>query len=464
MSRHLSVGRSVACWILSFAALAALLAAEPGHAQTPRVSGQGTAASSMGNAFSAQADDASALHYNPAGMTQLRGVQVLTGSLFIGGVTTHTSTAGQVTVGDRSGSVAWPPPTHFYVTANLKDIGFDALEKWTAGIGVTVPFGSLTEYQETAPFRFSTLFNTLPLLDIKPTIAYKLNDKLSFGLGMDIYTFSSLFGEGHTEFKFISGGSGGTTPGSQLELQGRDTALGFNASMMYTPFRNAEGKPLANIGIVYRSQATLQLQGTLLQNGRTFADARAPVVLPQIITGAIALWPIRDQEREWKLELDVDHVNWHAVRHNNVSLSNGGGIPLPNNWRNSYNVMVGTEYKFLKIEQMPDWEVAMRAGYTQVQAQMPDQNFNPGIPSADNHIPSVGLGFTCKANGSFLGLTKCSNIGLGPIKSKSIGLDLSYQMALYEDRFVTGHATNPAINGTYRTTIHAGGVSLRFNF
>jgi hypothetical protein len=59
---------------------------------------------------------------------------------------------------------------------------------------------------------------------------------------------------------------------------------------------------------------------------------------------------------------------------------------------------------------------------------------------------------------------------LGPIKSKSIGLDLSYQAAFYEDRTVVGQVssaaagTNAAVNGTYRTTIHAGGVTLKFNF
>jgi long-chain fatty acid transport protein len=104
-----------------------------------------------------------------------------------------------------------------------------------------------------------------------------------------------------------------------------------------------------------------------------------------------------------------------------------------------------------------------------LQTQMPDQTFNAGIPSADTHIPSVGVGFVCKENGSFLGLTKCGNIGLGPIKSKSIGLDLSYQVAYYEDRTVVGQTTtaagtNAAVNGTYRTTIHAGGVTLRINF
>ena len=452
-----------ACVAAGLAALV-LAVSDPVQAQTPRIQGQSTAASGMGNAFSAQADDASAIHYNPAGMTQLRGVQFMNGSLFIGGATTHTSTTGQVTRGDRGGSVAWPPPTHFYLTANLKDIGFDALEKWTAGVGITVPFGSLTEYQESAPFKDSVIFNTLPLLDIKPTVAYKLNDKLSFGLGADIYTFSTLFGEGHLEIKRKS------STGADSELNGSGTGAGFNVSMLYTPLRNADGKPLANIGIVYRSQAVLPLSGQFIVNGASVADAKANLVLPQIMTGAIALWPVRDQEREWKLELDVDHIRWKSFRNTAVALSTGGGIPIAQDWRDSYNVMVGTEYKFLKLEQMPEWEIALRAGYTHLQTQMPDQTYNAGIPSADAHIPAVGLGFICKENGSFLGLTKCSNIGFGPIKSKSIGLDLSYQIAYYEDRTVSGQVssatagTNAFVNGTYRTTIHAGGVTLRINF
>lgn len=216
MNDHAGTNRWIIGWT-GAVVLAGLVLTGTGHAQTPRVYGQGTAASGQGNAFSAQADDASALHYNPAGMTQLRGVQAMAGSLFVGGTTSYVSPTGQTTVGDRGGSVAWPPPTHFYLTANMKDIGFNALDRWTAGIGVTVPFGSLTEYQNTAPFSQTVLFNTLPVIDIKPTIAYKLSDQLSFGLGADIYTFTTLFGEGHLEIKSTTG-AGGT--GANAEVTG----------------------------------------------------------------------------------------------------------------------------------------------------------------------------------------------------------------------------------------------------
>ena len=408
----------------------------------------------MSNAFSAQADDPSALHYNPAGMTQLRGVQFMAGALFAGGSTNFTSPTGATARGDRNGSAAWPPPTHLFLTANLKDIGLTALGDFTAGIGVTVPFGSMTRWPNDGPFKTATTFNTLPLLDIKPTLAYKVTENLSLGLGADIYTFSGLIGEGQLEKHSVS------SAGVKTELAGKDTAAGFNASLLYTALRNSDGKPLANIGLVYRSQATLHLTGALLNNGAKVSDASSTFVLPQIITGAIAIWPVRTSEREWKLELDVDHVGWKSVRDLDVRLGTGAAIAKPQNWTNTYAVMVGTEYKWLALESLPHWDVALRAGYTNQQNQMPDLTYDPGLPSSDLHIVGGGVGLLCKEQGSLLGLMRCGDLGVGWLKPKAIGLDLSYQVAFYEDRTVAGNR-NPTVNGTYQTLLHNGGLSIR---
>ena len=429
-------------------------------AQVPRIQGQGTAASAMSNAYAAQADDPSAVHYNPAGMTQLQGVQVMAGALISGGSTNFTSLTGVNARGDRNGSAAWPPPGHTFITANLKDLGVTALGDLTVGIGLTVPFGSLTRWPNDGPFRTATTFNTLPLLDIKPALAYKATENLSLGLGADIYTFSGLVGEGQVEKQSVWPGGLGIPAGSKVELSGKDTAAGFNASLLYTALRNADGKPTANIGIVYRSQATLHLSGAVLANGAKVSDAKATLVLPQVMTGAIALWPVRTQEREWKWEMDVDYVGWKSVRNLDVTLANGTTIPQPQNWKSTYAVMLGTEYKWLALESLPNWEVALRAGYTNQQQQMPDLTYDPGIPSSDLHVVGGGVGFLCKEKGSFLGLMRCGDFGVGSLKPKAIGLDLSYQAALYEDRTVLGNR-NPTVNGIYRTTLHTGSVSIR---
>jgi len=423
-------------------------------AQVPRIQSQGAAASAMSNAFAAQADDPSALHYNPAGMTQLRGLQFMAGALISGGSTDFTSPTGVTATGDRNGSAAWPPPAHTFITANLQDLGLRALGDLSVGVGLTVPFGSLTRWPNDGPFRSATTFSSLPLLDIKPTFAYKVTENVSLGLGADIYTFTGLVGEGHAEKQSIP------AAGVKTELFGKDTAAGFNASLLYTALRNAEGRPLANIGIVYRSQATLHLSGELLANGAKVSDARATLVLPQIITGAIAIWPVRTKEREWKVEMDVDYVGWKSVRNLDVTLGNGATVAQPQNWRSTYAVMIGTEYKWLVLESLQNWEVALRGGYTNQQTQMPDLTYDPGIPSSDLHVVGGGLGLLCKEQGSFLGLVRCGDLGVGSLKPKAIGVDLSLQAGLYEDRTVLGNR-NPTVDGTYRTTLYNGSASIR---
>ena len=447
---------------LAFLAVAVIAGmADPVSAQVPRVYGQGTSASGMGNAFAAQADDPSALHYNPAGMVQLRGIQVMGGGSLVGGTTDFRSPSGISTTGDHDGAFAWPGPGHGYITANLQDLGVSLLGKLTVGVGVTTPFGSVMKWPDDSPFRGITTFTALPLFDIKPTLAYQLHPDLSIGAGADVYTFANFFGEGHAELQSIS-----PISGSKIEFNGKGTAPGFNVGGLYTALRNGEGQPIANLAVVYRSQATLHLDGVLLANGVKIQDATTTLVLPQVITGGIALWPVRNPKREWKVELNVDYVGWKSVRNLDIHSADGSVIrPQPQNWKSTYAILVGTEYRWLKVDRLPGWEIALRAGYTNQQAQVSDLTFNPGVPSADLHVLSTGIGLRCQGTGSFLGLLPCGSLGIGSIKAKLVGVDLSYQVFLYEPRTISENTGPRAIvNGLYNTTLHVGGFSFRASF
>jgi len=435
-----------------------------------RILDQSASAVGQSSAFTAQADDPSAVYYNPAGMTQLRGVQFSLGAIMVGGSTSFTSPTGTNARGDFNGSVAYPPPSNFYVTANLKDIGVTALGDTTVGLAVVSPFGISYRYPDDGPFSTAVTRATLPLIDIKPTVAYKFNDYLSVGLGADVYTLASFLGEGQYEGRLNWPGGGGIPAGTPVEVNGRDTAAGFNVSLMYTPLHvmvrsgeKEEKKPLANIGFVYRSQATLHLDGEFRANGALVSDATSTFVLPQVFTGAIALWPVRDEFREWKLELDVDYTGWSSFRNTDVHLSNGATLPFPRNWKGGYTTMIGTEYKWLKPALMPHWEVAWRGGYFYSQNAVPDSTFNPAVPDADQHSISMGLGLLCKGNGMFLGVIGCGSSGGGMLSPRAIGIDIAYQALLYENRTISGNP-NPTVNGTYQTTYHVGSVNLRVNF
>jgi len=292
------------------------------------------------------------------------------------------------------------------------------------------------------------------MIDIKPTMAYRVTDTLSIGGGLDIYTFASFLGEGAAEFR---GNVGATT-----ELRLRDTAVGYNVGVLWTPWKT-DNNPRLNLALVYRSQTTLNLHGQFLVGGGVFADAAVDVKLPQIVTGGLAYWPVRDNDHEWKMEVDVDYADWSSFNNLDIRLSNGTTLPEPRDWKGVFITKIGTEYKWLKPALLPDWDVAARFGYIRSETPVPDVNFEPAVPDADYNSFSVGLGFLCKGQGRFLGWIPCGGPNGGPLGIKGIGFDVAYKNQLYESRTITNNQ-RPVVNGTWETTLHAGVFNLRVNF
>lgn len=430
-------------------------------AQALRFQPQGAVAAGQGNAFAAQADDASALHYNPAGLTQVRDIQAVFGITLMGGSIKTTNATGLDTRGDYGGSVSFPPPGHTYLSANLGALGIPRFSAVTVGLGLVTSFGLRTRYPLDGPFNTAVTSAELPLIHITPTIAYKVSKDFSIAVGADIYTFASFLGEGHVEQKQISAGGLGISPGSLIELNGTGTGAGVTVGLLYTPVRNEDDKPIASIGAVYRSQAVLPWNGSLLVNGFKVADATTNLVLPQRITGALAVWPMRTRKREWKIELDVEYVGWSSNKHLDVRLANGAMLPQPQRWKNVPVIALGTEYRWLNPRWLSHWEVAVRSGYTYTEDPVPDETFNPGIISLPAHTLSLGAGFLCKGSGRFLGLIPCS--GNSAFWPKGIGVDLAYQEWFYESRTIVGNV-NPTVDGTYHAFVHLGTFSLRYLF
>ena len=424
-------------------------------AQALRFQPQGAAAAGQGNAFAAQVDDASAIHYNPAGLAEVRGIQAVFGIALLGGSIKAKNSSGVDTRGDFGGSVSFPPPGHTYLSANLGSLGAPRFSAVTIGLGLTSPFGLRTRYPVDGPFKTAVTSAELPLIAIKPALAYKINEALSVGVSADIYTFAGFLGEGHVEQKQIS------ASGASIELNGTGTGAGVTASLLYTPLKNEAGKPIVSMGLMYRSQAVLPLNGAFLANGVKVTDASTSLVLPQTVTGAIALWPLRSRAREWKIEVDIEYVGWSANRNLDVRLSNGATIPQPQEWKNVFVIAVGTEHKWLNPQWLSHWEIAARAGYTYTEDPVPDRTFNPGIISLPAHTLSLGVGFLCKGAGRFLGLIPCS--GESVLWSKGIGLDLAYQEWFYKSRAVVGNL-NATVDGTYHAFVHVGMFSLRYLF
>lgn len=439
----------------------------PAFGEGFRIIDQSASATAQGGAFAAQADDPSAVHYNPAAITDLPGLQMTAGTLLVTGAIDFRPSSGPAIEGDFGGTFANPPPSSFFVSAKLGDLMSPSFDAWTLGLGIYSPFGNITCYPRSSGIAPILTRTASPILDITPTIAFRANPMVALGAGLDIYTFSDLFGEGHVEIQQTAADLARArfpfASDDDIELNGRDTALGYHAGLLLTPLRNEREQPLINVALVYRSRVTLNLKGQLLNRSRGFVlGAKADLNLPQVVTAGLAVWPIRDTRREWKLEVDVDYADWTSFDHLDVTLSNGAVLPNPRNWQDSYVVMAGTEYKFVKPAWLPSWDVSIRGGYVFADSPVPERTFRPDVPDSNSHSYSAGIGFLCRRGGTFLGVIPCGT-GQEGLGLAALGFDVAYQGIFYQSRGISNNQ-DPRVHGVWDTTIHVVSLNLRANF
>ena len=156
--------------------------------------------------------------------------------------------------------------------------------------------------------------------------------------------------------------------------------------------------------------------------------------------------------------VDVEYADWTDLENINVELSNGLTIPEPRNYGDAWIVLVGTEYTLLSPSPLPHWDVSFRGGYVRSETPVGSRTFEPANPDSDFNALSVGLGFLCHSGGKFLGVLPCNGFG-----AKAIGVDLAYQVLLYDTRDIKNNR-QPALNGKWDSTLHVGALSLRLMF
>jgi long-chain fatty acid transport protein len=150
------------------------------------------------------------------------------------------------------------------------------------------------------------------------------------------------------------------------------------------------------------------------------------------------------------------------IRNFDVHLSSGAMLPNPQHWNNVVSVSLGTQYTWLHLPRHEDWELALRAGYMHSGSAVPDANFDPAIIDLKSNIFGAGIGLLCRRNGKFLNLVSCGGRKDAP-ETRAIGLDLAYNVILFEPRTVQGNP-NPNVDGTYEAITHVGSINFRLNF
>jgi long-chain fatty acid transport protein len=337
---------------------------------------QDARATGQGEAFVAQADDASAIWYNPAGLIQLQGTEFKSGAYILFPESHFRNGPDRV----EMNSPAMLP--HMYAASSFGQAA------WRFGLGVNAPFGNMVDYGDGGRFKYTATRTSMTVVNIQPTVAFKVSDRFSLGAALNVY-------HGETELNRITPIGvllGNPALGERLfEFHGDGLAAGATVGGLYRINDHH------SIGAVYRSPFTIDFHGAAVINkdptpSHMFghSDASAAINFPQSVAVGYAFRPTP----ALKLEVDVEWTNWETLNtlkmHSANPSFNSASNPtsaISFRWKDSFFYEAGIEYQIA-----PRWTV--RGGYIWSDNSVPDRTFSASVPDSNRQIFSGGLGYT----------------------------------------------------------------------
>ena len=321
-------------------------------------------ATAKGNAFVATADTAAAVHYNPAGMTQVKGPEAQVGVYSI--VLGTTAKNGGVKTEAETELQAAP---HIYYVQPFND-------RLSFGFGLNSPFGLGTDWGRNTPF--SPVITEARLLFASATsaVAYKVTDQFSLGASASL------------NYADLSLEQGLGVPGSFLRFSGDDYGFSGTLSARWQPHEQHA------FGLIYSSESSFDLSGKTESNGLPPDNSsELDFMTPARVAAGYSYRPAPG----WNIEANVEWLDWNEL--NVLTLQSGsvgGAAPVPFNWQSSFIYELGASYT------TPEGYV-FAAGYDLNMSSQPDANFNPGVADADRHWFNMGFGRKCEEFSWMLG-------------------------------------------------------------
>jgi len=315
----------------------------------------------LGGAMVGRADDPSAIFYNPAGITQLKGEQVEAGATLIDPSTTVETLTPMGKMSTDTKDNYWLPP-HAYGTYQIND-------RWWAGLGLYSRFGLGTEFPENWPGRYNSYNAQIRSFTLNPDIAVKLG-KLSLAAGVSAEYF---------DLKLQRKIPTGTPVDYDMTLEGDAVGYGYNVAAHY-----AFSKWLA-LGAAYWSSVEEDVDGdATIGPGKT--DASGEIKLPDMLFLGLMISPID----KLSLEIGAVRTGWSTYDQLMITFDNpalaGPSATTPKNWEDVWRYQAGLEYKVTE-------KLDLRLGYVYDEEPIPDDTVDYLVPANDRQLYSIGFGY-----------------------------------------------------------------------
>ena len=350
-------------------------------------------ARALGQAYSGRAsdaDNASTLMSNPAGMSFLKQGELSAGFSFIDATSDITDASGNVSGSSYSGSndgdmIPFSTIPFGYYVQPIDD-------HLAAGIGIYVPFGLATEYEDSFQGRYFGTTSDIQVITVQPTVSYKFDNGLALGLGVTYNKF-----DGKLEESIYNP----LNPSSDIQggVKGDDTAWGYNIGLLY------EFDEHTRFGLTYYSKVKYTLEGhTTVTNAPASlgigSSARYKASLDIETPDKIDFGFTRDLTDALTLHGDITRTNWKTLKEIRVENQNTptilGQQPLaesvePLDWRATMFYSLGLSYKVDS-----QWHIRGGIGYDN--QPMPDSTRSVRLPAGDRWLFSFGTTWSPMSN------------------------------------------------------------------
>lgn len=445
-------------------AVAALLSSPAAWASgynfgTQSASGQGTA-----HANGAEADDASVIYDNPAGLTRLKGFQasqvlnvVLPAVEFTQtGPATARLGASPVPISGNNGGdpVDTTVVPHGYLSYQIND-------RFTAGLGVYVPFGANVSYDHQFVGRYYGTDTLLRTININPSLGFKLDDKQSLGFGLDVQHMKAKLARmqyGPAVYYALTHGVVNlAAPDGRFSVEGDSWGVGYNLGYLL------ELDAHTRFGAAYRSSirhnnkgtATLDASATMGVTAIRTADATAELRTPE----SLSLNAYRDLDSRWALMADLTWTRHSRLDQVVVKAQPVTTTYYQTNWKDTLKAAVGASYQL-----NDQWK--LRGGYSYDQSPSgSDADVLPTMPDNDRQWLSVGANWKLDAKNSL-------DFAYSYIFIRDRTVNRSYDSPTTPDmplgnatsNLTTGGTSNGTVQGVFRSHAQILGVQLNHQF
>jgi long-chain fatty acid transport protein len=403
-----------------------------------QINEHGAKAMGMGGAFTAVANDASAIYWNPAGLTQLMGTNLMLGTTLIAPMSSFEGSEFSATTKKYETESQTFFPTHFFAAHAFKN-------GLAVGLGFTSPFGLGVKWPDNWAGRFLALDTELKVFTISPVVAYKISEELSLSAGL-IYSWADVTIKQKLPIAPIEllGYPGGE---SLVTLDGKDnSAFGYCFGVMYKPI------PEFSIGASFHSQLKYDFTGTATSTNLPpvpqlnalypHGDISANLTAPYNLAVGLAY----QVDPKLLLSFDFQFVGWSSydTLSVNFAVPTVPDIHSPRLYDDSFILRLGGDYKVNDC-------FSVLAGIYYDKTPVKAEYMSPSLPEGNRLGFSAGIEYA---------ITKKLSVSGSYLYIHSSKVDVTNSTQDY----IPLDGALERFNGTYSSSASLGSLTLSYSF